>query len=168
MPFVPDVLQALDLTRAIGGVLGLRVFQVKVRRRTWSGSRPGLPGTTKVDVDVVLTNLGADGVSYPVRVRQISRTEAVSSGGQYTNRDLKVGPMSPVFAASAFGPSGGFDDATFDPEPNGQAVQLIWSVSTPNGTFGIPENGTVFEKRGEEATALHYYVILRQSGRVPT
>jgi hypothetical protein len=164
--FVPQVLQALDITRSVGGILGLRVFSVKVRRRVWTGARPGLG--TKTDTDVVLTNQLADGTLFPVRVRQVSRQEAIASGGAYTNRDLRVGPMTPVFAATAFGAAGGFDDTSIDPAPTGQSVEMIWIVSTPNGTFGIPDAGAVFDKLGEEATSLHYYAVLRQTGRGPT
>jgi hypothetical protein len=158
---------ALDAIRGLGGVYGLRPFKVVVRRRTWTGSRPGLPSTTKTDVDVVLVNQMTDGTKEPVMVKQVSRTEAISSGGQYTSRDLKVGPITPSFAKLIF-PAGGFDDGTIDPFPTGAAVELIWIVSSPSGTFGMPPGGVICEKRGEEATALHYYVVLRSTGRAPT
>ena len=164
--FGEDVLAPLDAVRAIGGMLNIRPFRVLVRRRIWSGTRPGIG--TKVDTDVVLTNLGGDGVLYPVRVRQVSRSEAISSGGLYTSRDLRVGPLSPVFAATAYGPAGGFDDTVIDPAPTGQTVEMIWIVSAPNGTFGVPAGGAVFEKKGEEVGALHYNAIIRQTGRLPT
>lgn len=168
MPFGEDILAPLDAIRAIGGMLHVRPFRVTVRRRVWSGARPGIPGTTKVDTDVVLTNLGADGQIYNVRVRQLTRAEALASGGQFTSRDLKVGPVTPKFAASAFGPAGGFDDANIDPAPTGQAVEIIWIVASTRGTFGIPSGGAIFEKKGEEATYAHYHVYLRQTGRNPT
>lgn len=166
--FGEDILPGLDALRAIGGALAVRPFTVKVRRRVWSSVRPGMPGASKVDTDVTLTNLGADGVAYPVRVRQVSRSEALSSGGLYTNRDLKVGPVSPVFAASAFGLAGGFDDHAIDPTPTGQAVEMIWIVQASRGTFGIPASGAVFDKIGEESTWGHFHVYLRQAGRAPT
>lgn len=166
MAFVPDVLSALDVTRSVGGLLGLRVFTVTVRRRVWSGGRPGLG--TQVNTDVVLTNQMADGTTYPVRVKQVSRAEAIASGGQYTNRDLTVGPLTPVFAATAFAEAGGFDDNSIDPAPTGQSVEMIWIVATTSGTHGIPSTGIICEKRGEEATSLHYYAVLRSTGRAPT
>jgi hypothetical protein len=125
-------------------------------------------GGAPVDTDVVLTNQMPDGTKYPVRVEQVSRSEALASGGQYTSRDLKVGPMTPVFAATAFGPGGGFDDNSIDPAPTGQSVEIIWILAAPSGTFGIPARGVIAEKRGEEATALHYTAVLRSTGRFPT
>lgn len=167
MTWATQILQPLDAIRSIGGILGLRVFTVVVNRRVWSGGVPGAPGSTFIDNKVTLVNLGADGNKYPVRVRQLSRAEIVSSGGQYTDRDLRVGPMTPTFAKTAFGAAGGFDDTSMDPVPTATAVQMIWTMSSPNGTFGIPPGGVVCEKRGEDATALHYYAILRSTGRTP-
>jgi hypothetical protein len=166
--FGEDILAPLDAVRAIGGMLNVRPFTVTVTRRVWSGSRPGLPGATHADQTVTLQNLGADGNLYPVMVEQVSRTDEISSGGQYAARVIKVGPMTPTYAASAFGPAGGFDDNSFDPAPTGQAVEMIWTVTSPNGTFGIPDAGTIFEKKGEEASSLSYYIYLQQTGRVPT
>jgi hypothetical protein len=165
MPLVPAILPSLDIIRGIGGVLGMRVFTVVVRRRVWSGPRPGAPGSTKVDTDVQLTNRFVDGSLQPVMVKQVSRAEAIASGGTYTNRDLKIGPITPIFASSAFGAVGGFDDGSIDPAPTGQAVQIIWIVNTPAGTFGVPNQGIICEKIGEEATSLHYFAIVRATGR---
>jgi hypothetical protein len=165
MPLVPPILPPLDIIRGIGGVLGMRPFKVTVRRRVWSGPRPGAPGSTKVDTDVVLTNRFVDGTLQPVMVKQVSRAEAIASGGIYTNRDLKVGPITPSFASGAFGPAAGFDDASIDPAPTGQAVQIIWIVASPKGSHGMPAAGIVCEKIGEEATSMHYYAVLRATGR---
>ncbi len=173
--FVPTVLPALDALRGIGGLLGLRVFTVKVRKRVWSGvpagyrpGAPGVPGMTKVDTDTVLTNQAADGSLQPVRVRQVTRREVMSSGGQLADRDLRVGPMTPTFAAS-FLPAGGVTDATVNPAPTGSATELIWILSANDGqTHGLPASGVVCELRAQESTALHVVVFLRATGRQPT
>jgi hypothetical protein len=167
MAVVPTILPALDAIRAIGGMLGLRPFKVIARKRSWTGGRPGVQGSIKQDTDVVLTDQGADGQLYPVLVRQVSRREALASGGQYTSRDLRVGPITPAFAAS-FLPAAGFDDTAIDPALSGVTTEVIWIVSSSSGTHGIPASGIVCEKRGEEATSLHYYVILRATGRAPS
>lgn len=167
MPFVPTILPALDALRAIGGKLGLRVFSVVVRRRTWTGSRPGVG--TKTDVDTALTVQSADGSLQPARVRQVSRSEVFSSGGQYAARDLRVGPLTPAFAASLFLPGAGFDDTTINPAPTALATEIIWILKgVPDGSHGIPAGGIVCELRGQESTALHYVAVLRSTGRQPT
>lgn len=170
MSLVSNLLAPLDAIRAIGGIFGLRVFTVVVRRRTWTGVKPGVGQHT--DVDTALTNQGADGNLYPVRVRQLTRQEVFASGGQYAARDLKVGPITPTFLAEILLPAAGFDDTEMDPMPTGGpqggATQLIWIVASPQGTHGIPPGGIICEKKGEEATSLHTYVILRSTGRPPT
>jgi hypothetical protein len=168
MPVVPPILPALDAIRGIGGILGLRSFKVVVRKRVWQYGRPGAPGAVKTDTDVVLTNQDANGVLQPVRVRQLTRSEVFSSGGQYASRDLRVGPMTPTFLANAFSAAAGFDDTALNPVPSGSPVELIWIVSSPTGTHGIPPSGIICELKGEEATSLHYYGILRSTGRAPT
>jgi hypothetical protein len=165
---IPDAISpSLDIVRSLGGQLGLRPFRVTVQRRVWTGARPALFGSTYTDQDVVLTNRDQYGNPQPVLVRQVSRREAIASAGFYTNRDLKVGPVTPSYAASVFGPASGFSDAAIDPAPDGQSVQIIWVVSATGGTFGLPPNGAVFEKIGEDASALHYYAYIRQTGRSP-
>lgn len=166
--FQGTILAPLDAVRGIGGLLGLRVFKVVVRKRTWTGSRPGLVGTTRTDVDAQLFNQAADGSLQPVRVRQVSRNEVVLSGGVYTDRDLKVGPVTPSFLAELGLPAGGYDDATINPAPTGQAVEVIWIVSSPSGTYGFPATGLTCKIVGQESTALHTYVFLRSTGKVPT
>ena len=161
----------LDEIRTLGGELGLRPFTVTVRRRTWSGGPlgrgPGAPGSTKVDVDTVLTNQAADGSSQPVMVRQMTRQEVFASGGQLSTRDLRIGPITPAFAASIL-PAGGFDDTKVNPAPDGSTTEILWIVSSPIGTYGLPPGGVVCELKGQENTALHTYVILRATGRAPT
>lgn len=165
MPFSPTILPALDAIRGIGGLLGLRVFKVVVRKRVWPGSRPGVGGSA-TDTDTVLTDQAADGSLQNVRVRQVSRREAVASGGKYTDRDLKVGPLTPPFAAGILA-AAGFDDNTVDPTPTTSATEILWIVSAPGGTYGIPSTGIICEKIGEDFTALHLNVYLRATGRLP-
>jgi hypothetical protein len=98
----------------------------------------------------------------PVLVSQLSRREVIASAGLYTDRDLRVGRMTPPYPAGAFGAAGGFDDSTIDPLAiNGAAAEVFWLVSGP----GYPAAGAWFDKVGEEFTALHAYVILRANGR---
>jgi|SRR6185312_12602121 len=165
MSFQSGILRPLDTIRAIGGTLGLRVFTVTVRQRVWTGL-PGEPGSTKTDTDTVLTNQAADGTKVNVLVRQVSRREAIASGGRFTDRDLKVGPITPPYPAAFQLASGGFDDGTVDPQPTNSAIEMLWIVASTNGTFGFPPSGALCEKVGEEATALHTYVFLRATGRL--
>lgn len=170
MSFASELLSDLDEIRTEGGELGLRPFLVTIRRRVWTGIRPGLGA--KDYVDTILANYTPYGSSQPVMVRQLTRAEVFASGGAYASRDLKVGPMTPAYAASILNVAGGVDDSILNPAvtsgPQGGATQLIWIVSSPSGTYGIPAGGVVCELKGEEATAFHYYCVLRSTGRAPT
>src|SRR5579875_666951 len=149
-----SILPALDAIRAIGGKLGLRPFTVTARLRVWSGERPGVGAYT--DTDTVLTNMAADGTKQPVMVKQVSRRDAIASGGLYTDRDLRVGPITPPFPAALGFLAGGFDDTTADPQPTNSATEVIWIVSSPTGTFGFPPGGVMPEgrRRGHGAALL--------------
>jgi hypothetical protein len=164
---VPTILPALDAIRAIRGILGLNPFTVTVRVRSWTGSRPGLGAP--LDVDTVLVNQGADLNLYPVKVVQLSRQDVIASGGQYQSGDLRIGPMTPSYIATILA-AGGSDDTTLDaPVQPITAREIIWIVSTNDGgTHGIPAGGIVAEKKGEENTAMHAFVIVRSTGRAPS
>lgn len=170
MPLVPVVLPVLDIARSVGGMLGMRSFKVYVTRRVWTGTaRPGKLGSSYTDTTAWLTNTDPTGTRQPALVKQVSRSEAISSGGQYTNRDLKVGPITPSFARTAFGAAGGFDDSSLDPQQSAATVQMIWWITSATAaTVGLPTHGIVCDKIGEEATSMHYYAFLRATGRQPT
>lgn len=162
-----ELLSDLDEIRGIVGELGLRVYTASVLVTTWTppagqNARPGLG--TRVDVTLPFTNTApTSGDPNPsVGVRQLKRQEVVSSGGKYTDRDLKIGPITPAFAATLAQYGGGFADPNIDPEQPATPVarEIHWVISGPS----IPVGGTKFSKIGEEATALHYFVIVRQTG----
>ena len=162
MPTPPTLatalLPALDTIRSIRGQLGLNPFTVTVLMRQWSGERPGVGSS--LDTTTVLQNAGQ-----PVMVKQLSARDIVASGGLYRDRDMRVGPMTPSYAATFVQPAGGYTDATLDP-PVVQGIggtEIFWLVSGP----GMPAGGVYCEKVGEEATALHFSVILRATGRTP-
>lgn len=223
MAFRDAILAPLDRVRAIGARLGLRVYTVKIRTRTWSGSRQGLGTNTDVDTPALnarltvsdgaittgsaalicgttlpftasdvgktiavvgagpsgsnlittiaaftsasavtlsvnaATTVAAAGVSYgyPVLVRQLTRSEIFASGGLYAAQDLKVGPLTPAYTLPV---PGGYLDATIEP-PIVSATEVFWLISGPQ----VPTVGGVFTQIGEEATALHYYIIVRKA-----
>lgn len=160
MTFRDQILSPLDAIRGIGGRLGLRRFTVTVRTRVWTGAIPG--DGTSTDTDVVLTNQDATGTMQPVMVRQLKRSEVITSGGLYADRDIRVGPMTPDYAAQFFQQStGGYADGDLDPVPTASATQLFYMVSGP----GWPQPQGLAEKVGMESTDLHLYLILRSTGR---
>lgn len=156
MPIVPPILAGLDGIRTIGAQLGLRPYTVKIRLRLWSGERPGIAGSSFADYDTVIGNqLG--GVVYPPKVRQVSAQDVIASGGLYASRDMRVGPMTP-----SYGP-GGVNRDIIDPKVYNAAAEVFWILTGPD----IPDRGVVYRRISEEATALHFYVVLRSSGKFP-
>lgn len=160
------ILGPLDIVRGVGGLLGLRVFTVTIVVRTWSGDRVGL-GQSMDTPRTALTNKLPNGVdTTPVRVRQLSRREIIASGGLYSDRDVRVGPITPPYPAGLFGSAGGFDESTVDPAQTASYVptEVFWNVVGPGWPTGT---GGWADKIGEETTALHTYAILRANGRLP-
>ena len=92
---------------------------------------------------------------YPCLVRQLKRSEVFASGGLYSDQDLKVGPLTPAYVNPV---TGGYTDVAIEPAA-APASEVFWLVSGPQ----VPATGGVFVQIGEEATALHYYVILRKA-----
>jgi hypothetical protein len=157
--FQQTILSDLDEIRGIAGELGLRPYTVTVQLLTYSGLRAGLGTKTAGPVLTLFHTMGPN--AQPVRVRQLSRKEIIASGGLYTDRDFKVGPMTPAYGAYVNQFAGGNTDAQLDPEATIYPTEVIWAMSGP----GLPAGGATFSKVGEEATALHYFIFLRQSGR---
>ena len=223
MAFRDVILAPLDRVRAIGARFGLRVYTVKIRTRTWSGTRQGIGTNTDVDtpalnarltvsdgaittgsavltcatslpfttadvgktISVVgagasaatlittiagftsasvvtlasnaATTVAAAAVAYgyPVLVQQLTRSELVASAGLYTAQDLKIGPLTPAYTLPV---TGGYADAAIEPLVV-NATEVFWLISGPQ----LPAVGGVFVQIGEEATALHYAVIVRKA-----
>jgi hypothetical protein len=159
-----DVLLApLDLIRALPGIpaLNLRPFQVYQRVRVWAGGRPGLGAVTETITQVFNTQvINSVANVYPVRVQKVAKRDVIASGGQFSDNDYKVGPMTPSYGTPPL--SGGYGQSSFDPPPIASAVEVVWWVLGPDLP---PAPGVIFDKISEEGTDLHYYVWLRQTGK---
>lgn len=162
--FLPTILAPLDALRSIGGILGLRAFTVKVRVRSWTGDRPGLG--SYADQDTVLQNQAPPGVTpslYPVLARYVTTREVIASGGLWRDRDIRVGPMTPAYAAAIGMLAGGYGESNLDPAVALPAREVFWNVAGPD----MPAGGVWCSKVQELSTALHYIVVLRTDGKQP-
>lgn len=153
---VPALLPALDTIRT----LAPRVYSVTLRKRVWSGERPGAGQSYSTDLAIV--NMATDGTTAPALVHQVSRQDIIASGGRYQAGDWKVGPMTPAFQATIFNFSGGYTDSQLDPPPpfTPIATELFWLMNGP----AQPTNA-IMAKAGEQATAFHFFVFLRSQGQ---
>ena len=159
-----SILPALDALRGIGGILGLRVFSVTLVVRRWSGGAVGKGN--KVDTPTVLTNVTATsaGTLENIKVRFLSTKEISASGGLYRDRDIRIGRMTPAFAASFGLIAGGYGDVTLDPQPmTYQPQEIFWNVAGP----GMAQGGSWCSRIAEEVSALHYAIVVRADGKNP-
>jgi hypothetical protein len=114
MSLVEDMLSVLDEGRGLMGEFGLIPSQLTIRTRTWSGLRRDVG--TATDVDLVL----------PPRyeVREVNGREIMSSGGEYTKGDVRVGPITPKNATSGYTPD--------ELKPVGaKGIEIIYIITGP-------------------------------------
>lgn len=146
--------------RPIGGLLGLRPWQVFVRVTTWSGERPGT-GTKAV----TQTQLTVGKPPQPVKVVEVSERDVVASGGLYRASDLRVGPITPTYTSPS-GDGGGYVYSVIDPAAAATGAEIEWVLKSTVG--GRSTNGDLYEKVAEEAArrgGLDFYVVLRSTGQ---
>lgn len=146
-----DLLPALNDARTICDDLGLRQNAVDVIVRTWTSGRVGSPasqspGTDYVDVKVHLTP--------NPKVRRVTQREISSSGGEYEDADLIVGPMTPAFVG------GGNSLAQIDPDVRQRGVEVIFILSGPNAG----EHSLIDVRRDRP---MRYECVVRRTRRTP-
>lgn len=159
-----DLLDVLDDIRGIPGELGLRPYKVTVIVRTWTGTRPGVDASTSTDTPAVIT---VDiGQQHP-KVRQLTDRDVIASGGQYTDRDFRIGPITPPTTGGNAGDApypAGIRAAVFDPPTSSSPTEVFFRVEGP----GMPAGGTYFKKIGQDVSRpLHYEFTVRDTGETP-
>jgi hypothetical protein len=98
-----DLRKLADETRRVAeDTIPIRTVQVVIKVRVWSRRRGEGPF---FDQDLVMPT------RYPVRF--LSSKEVNSSGGRYTQEDVKWGPITPSFD----GGTGGYTIALLNPKP---------------------------------------------------
>lgn len=142
-----------DRVRGIPGKLDLRQNVVTMRVRQWSGCVAGEGAYT--DTDTILTvNAGAQNV----RVREVSMKDIVSSGGQLTAQDLKVGPFTPEFTG------GGTPDEDYEPFTSAFPRE-VWFLVTGRG---MPPQGRWYKRTNDDNMAnFTNMVYLRATAETP-
>jgi hypothetical protein len=116
-----DVLPDLDEARALIDELGLRRYSVTIRRRQWSGGKPGLG--TATNTDLVL--------SPRPRVREISVREVAGSGGTFESGDFRIDKITPRYTAPT---TGGYTPAMLVISPANAAQDVVIVLVGDDGT----------------------------------
>jgi hypothetical protein len=125
MSFRTAWLAAIDNIRAIAGPTGfdIRVNQLTIRRRTWSGGRISLGSAT--DVDLVLP------ARYPIRY--LNAQELNSPAGSYEIGDILVDHITPSDGAGA-----GYTQEQLTPTVTTNGVEIIYVITgTHAGEYTI-------------------------------
>jgi len=145
-------MRPLDRTRGIPGIFGLRLFKVTVLVTTWSGSRIG-EGTETVVSRRVLTV--GEKKQFP-KVRKVTQSDIIASGGLYSAQDLVVEPLTPEYKG------GGIPVQWIDPPQLSGPTEVIFIVEGP----GQPTNGGRYKRiEGGTDRAFHYGIVLRHTGQ---
>lgn len=140
MTFVDDIRTSLDAIRAIPTEIGVRPYEVTVRKVVWSGARIGLGSPTTTDTRVSVGN------GDPA-VRLVSSSDVLASGGLYQSQDLRVGPMT----------AGVVTQATVDPIV-AASTEVTW-ILTRDGT-----SATYRAVERDTVSATKHFVVLRKVG----
>ena len=90
-----ELLPVVNDARALVDELGLRLFDVRVEVRAWSGPRVG---------SGVLTTLSTLSLDPRPRVRDVSAREVASSGGTLRSGDRRITGITPAHTGGGYTP----------------------------------------------------------------
>ena len=142
--------------RNIPNQFGVRLYQVAVTTRTWTGSRPGL-GTFSDTTTGLKVDLGIG----PVKARQMSGEEIVASGGVYGDELWEIGPITPPYPGSSPDNDG---IAVFDPPVVGPNTEIFYTLTGP----GLSAPANTFKKVARRVDrAFRYMFTLQKTATTP-
>lgn len=155
--FRTTFLPALDRFRNIpASPFGLRLHNVQVLTRTWSGARAGVGTKT----DSASLSLRVDLGIGPVKVRNVTQRDIIASGGLYTDQDVIVGPITPPYTGSS---SDNDAIAVFDPPVGSSPTEVFFRITGP----GYTGSGDWFEKiQTRVDKPFRYELVLRKTGQL--
>lgn len=96
-----ELLPLVTLGNQLGDDFGVNRHAVTIRLRTWSGGAPGIGTATNTDL----------AITPRPKVKALSPREIASSGGTFTDGDLRIAPIPPQHVG------GGFTPAQLQPAP---------------------------------------------------
>lgn len=140
-----DLLDLAEDVREIPGELGVRLFDVDVFKRVWSGERVGIG----VGYDNAKPLFVA---SFRPKVVQVTSRDIIASGGLYQEQDLRIGPLTPSKVVVP----------DFDPPMGTQPLELFFRITGPGY-----EGGAWFKKVNQLTTRpFRYEVVVRATAEL--
>lgn len=140
--FRDALLPAIDSLRGLPGILGLRLYTVKVRVVTSSGDRPGQGSKTVVDTPITVKG------GYAPKVVQIVDQDVVA-GGVYTKTKYEIRGIVPSY------PGGGTPTSTLDPAQTTSPTEVFYVITGP----GTPPTGHLCKKIADKFDKAFGYTI---------
>lgn len=119
MSFRTSLLKTVEAARSLSGPSGvdIRVNQLTIRTRTWSGRLLG--DGTATDVDLVIP------AHYPIRL--VTEQEINTAGGQYEVGDILVDHITPSDGAGT-----GYTPTQLKPVVTTDNVEIIYLIAGPH------------------------------------
>lgn len=141
------LLKVADAARSISGPSGvdIRINQLTIRTRTWSGTMIGLG--TPGDVDLVIP------AQYPIRF--VTEQEIESAGGRYLAGDLLVDHITPYDGVSV-----GYTPAQLKPSAPDDKTEILYLIAGPHaGEYAVIDLRSF--------RAFTYQLVLRRKATTP-
>ncbi len=146
-----SLLPVLQRFRDLSVDLGVRQYQVWIRRITWSGARAGLGTATTTD-----TYLGRP------KFRRVSSKDVIA-GSVMSEQMFEIGPFTPSHSSPSATPDTlAVSPADLSPPQTGTPTEIYYVVKGP----GLPESGALFERVMDSLERpFRYTVTIKSIGR---
>ena len=146
-----SLLPVLQRFRNLSVQLGVRQYQLWIRRITWSGARVGIGTATTTD-----TYLGRP------QFRRVHNEEIIA-GSVMSEETFEVGPFTPAHSQPFSTPDTlALTPEDLSPSQNGTPTEIYYVVRGP----GQPATGALFEKVSESLErTFRYTITIKSVGR---
>lgn len=146
-----SLLPVLQRFRNLSVSLGVRQYQVWLRKITWSGSRVGQGTATTAD-----TYLGKP------KFRRVS-SEDIIAGSVMNEQMFEIGPFTPSHSQPVSTPDTlALTPSDLSPQQNGTPTEIYFVVKGP----GLPTGGALFERvKDSTERPFRYTVTIKSVGR---
>lgn len=140
-----DLLPVVDDLRELPDEFGLRRYSVKIRRRAWSGIKPGQGTPTDVDVEI----------QPRPKVREVTTQEIADSGGTWRQGDFKVDKVTPHYVDGLV--TGGYTPSQLNIRPSGINQDVCFILTGDEGPFECQLIEIHFER------SFTYWMVVRRT-----
>ena len=149
------LLPTVNDLRGISAELGLRRYRLFIRRRTWTGAKPGLGNFTNVDTEVV----PPPRIMHP-KLQSTDPHEIAGAAGSFREGDYFVSNITPAFYQDGL-QVGGYTPDDLRPRPATASEEIVYVLRGDDGTTECTLIEDFFDR------AFRFQLKLRQTRRTP-